>query len=119
MVEGTHRKDRHGNMDNIAKGQGDFPDIPPTHLTPEQADAWKEVVKRIPEGILTNSDTIHVEIIACLLAEYRLDPVGMNSARITRLTVEMGKLGLNPSDRSKLGITTEENNDLDGWEYFK
>ncbi|HEY7821935.1 MAG TPA: hypothetical protein VIG24_03835, partial [Acidimicrobiia bacterium] len=77
---------------------------PPRYLTKDQKACWKEILKLAPEGVLTAADAIAVEIVACLLAEYRDDPILMPAARITRLTTEMKTLGLNPSGRASLVV---------------
>lgn len=77
---------------------------PPRNLTKEQKACWKEILKLAPEGVLTAADAISVEIVACLLAEYRHDPLLMPASRITRLTTEMKTLGLNPSGRASLVV---------------
>jgi phage terminase small subunit len=76
----------------------------PAHLSDGQSAAWAEIVAVVPAGVLTGSDSIHLEIVACLLAEFRAEHGLLDTARITRLTSEMGKLGLNPSARAGLSV---------------
>ena len=45
-----------------------------------------------------------LEIAACLLAQFQRDPDGMTTAKITRLKVQLGKFGLSPSDRARIGV---------------
>ena len=96
---------------NEPKPAAGFPGTPPEHLTEEQKTAWQQIVEITPPGVLANSDQLIVEIAACLLAEYRANPGEMVTARITRLTCELGKLGLSPSDRAGLEVYKPE--DLD------
>ncbi|MEW8230367.1 MAG: hypothetical protein AB2745_08590 [Candidatus Thiodiazotropha endolucinida] len=77
---------------------------PPAKLTADQKKTWRELIKAIPAGVLSNSDRIQVEIVACLLAEFRDRKGQIPTDRITRLTTEMGKLGLNPSGRASLVV---------------
>ena len=95
------------------KPAAEFPEIPPEHLTNEQKATWQQIVDIVPARVLANSDILIVEIAACLLAEYRANPNEMVTARITRLTCELGKLGLSPSDRAGLEVYKPEYNDFD------
>jgi phage terminase small subunit len=92
------------------KGNGDFNTAPPKHLNLKQKKTWKEVIALVPAGVLTGSDLIHVEIVACLLAEFRELKGMLETSRITRLTSEMGKIGLNPSARASLSVDTPKTN---------
>ena len=96
---------------NEPKPAADFPDMPPEHLTNKQKEAWRQIVEITPPGVLANSDQFIVEIAACLLAEYRANPNEMVTARITRLTCELGKLGLSPSDRAGLEVFKPDSNE--------
>ena len=77
---------------------------PPAYLLACQKKTWREVVKRVPAGVLGDADRMHVEIVACLLADFRSLQGAMDTTRIGRLTQEMGKLGLNPSARASLVV---------------
>ena len=94
---------------NEPKPAAGFPEMPPAHLTPEQATCWQQIVEITPARVLAGSDVIITEIAACLLAEYRANPEQMVTARITRLTCELGKLGLSPSDRAGLEVYNPDN----------
>ena len=88
----------------------DFDKSPPAHLNAHQQRIWREVVGIIPGGVFSSSDVIHVEMVCVLLAEFREDSGGMQTARIGRLSTEMGKLGLNPSDRAGLTVDKSKAN---------
>lgn len=88
-----------------------MPKNPPKHLTDEQKAAWREVVKCVPAGVLTAADAIIVEIVACLLQEWREQQGKMPTHRITRLTSEMAKIGLSPSARASLSVDAEDDDD--------
>ncbi len=90
-----------------------FPTTCPDYLTAEQAACWREVCRLCPAGVLTGADPIVVEIVACLLAEFRRDPDAMQVSRITRLTSEMGKIGLTPSSRASLTVAQPTGNEFD------
>ena len=117
VLNGTYRKDRHGNLNEKLESRGDFPKDPPEHLklSPSAKQCWNDIARLTPLGILTASDVLIVEIIASLLAEFRRAPAAMQASRISRLSIELGKLGLSPSDRSKLHIPqTRKPNKFDG-----
>lgn len=88
----------------------DFDKSPPAHLTAHQQRVWDEVVGIIPGGVFSASDVVHVEMVTVLLTEFREDSAGMQTARIGRLSAEMGKLGLNPSDRAGLTVDKSKAN---------
>lgn len=77
---------------------------PPDHLKPDQAACWREVVGMVPAGVLTGADHIIVEIVCCLLTQFRRDPDEFLASRLTRLTSEMSKIGLSPSARAGLVV---------------
>jgi len=78
----------------------------PERLTAEQREAWDEVVGICYPGVLGDSDRIILEMIACLLTEFRANPVEFNGARITALVSMLGRLGLSPADRAKVSAPT-------------
>ena len=83
---------------------GAFDVKPPRHLSADQKKAWREVVKAVPAGVLSDADRIQVEVISCLLAEFRAAGGALDNGRITRLTTEMNRIGLNPAGRASLSI---------------
>jgi hypothetical protein len=85
-------------------GRAKFPKAPPSRLSADERKAWREIVKIAPVGVLTGSDTLVVEIVSVLLAEFRSDPQAFPTGRLGRLTAELGRLGLNPSGRAALQI---------------
>lgn len=83
---------------------------PPSRLTADQKKTWREIVKVIPAGVLSTADLVQVEIVVCLLTEFRQAGGAMSTSRIGRLTSEMGKLGLNPSARASLTVEKPKGN---------
>lgn len=79
----------------------------PEHLVGANLDTWNELVASAAPGVLTSSDRVIVEIAACLLAAYRVDPSEFQSAKLTILTRTLAQLGMTPCDRSKIGVTTD------------
>lgn len=76
---------------------------PPAHVKGEVLKAWKEIVKSAPLEVLTGSDRLALELAANLLAQFRLNPVEFPAARLVRLEALLGKFGMTPADRSKVG----------------
>lgn len=94
-----------------------FPKTAPKHLDAKAKKTWAEIVSITPAGVLTGSDTIIVETIAVLLAEFRAwKPNETNkfklypTERLTRMTSEMGKIGLTPSSRAGLKVERKQKN---------
>jgi phage terminase small subunit len=109
-LKGSFKRHPETKRPKEPEGILDFSSEPPCHLTERQKSTWNEVVSMIPSGVLTGSDLIHVEVVACLLSEYREKNGGIETGRITRLTTEMGKLGLNPSGRASLIVDKPSKN---------
>ncbi len=78
---------------------------PPAHFISDELKAtWHEIINMTPEGVLTDADRIHLEIMCQLLVDFRNNPIEFQSARLTRLEAMFGKVGLNPADRSKVTV---------------
>ncbi|PKF72682.1 terminase [Pseudomonas fluvialis] len=75
----------------------------PSHITGEVLKAWKEIEKSAPLQVLTESDRLALELAANLLAQFRLDPVEFPAAKLVRLEALLGKFGMTPADRAKVG----------------
>lgn len=94
------------------KPTGELRKNPPAHLTQEQQRPWRRIVKSAPAGVLMNSDKILLDMAACLLAEYQRDPDGMVTSRIARLETQLGKFGLSPSDRARIGVSPDDDDEF-------
>jgi phage terminase small subunit len=112
-ARGAFKKNPNRKRDHEPQSGLAFPKRPPSRLTPEQRAAWREVVRIAPGGVLTGADTVTVEIVAVLLAEFRADSRAFPTNRLARLTSEMGKIGLSPSARAGLEIHKPEFNEFD------
>ena len=78
-------------------------DVAPGHLDGKVLAAWNEIAACAPLDVLTNSDRISLEIAANLLAQFRDEPIEMPAARLVRLEALLGKFGMTPADRAKVG----------------
>jgi len=63
---------------------------------------WNEIVSQCPPGVLTFADRMHVEL-ACRLM-HRIRTSTAKSGDYSRLDALLGKMGMNPADRSKVSI---------------
>ncbi|HLH36011.1 MAG TPA: hypothetical protein VKX41_15165 [Alloacidobacterium sp.] len=63
---------------------------------------WNELVEQVPPGVLTSADRWHVEL-ACRLM-YRVRNDRAKAGDYSRLDVLLGKMGMNPADRSKVNV---------------
>ena len=76
---------------------------PPVTLEPDELWAWEDMVRRMPYGVIGDCDRDHLEIACRLMAYTRRVPVEeWEAAKIARLDAMLGKLGMNPADRSKV-----------------
>lgn len=73
----------------------------PKHLTPEQKQAWDDIVSTCHEGVLCAADRLYVEYGATVLAQVRKE--GAKNPRLgTRLEMVLTRLGMTPADRSRV-----------------
>ncbi len=110
-LRGAFKKDPQRRRNNEPAGAGDIGE-PPHTLTQEECDAWAEVSDITPVGVLTGSDRIHMEIVSQLLAWQR--EVGIRdfpAQAARRLDTALGKLGMNPSDRTRLEVPAKAQSD--------
>ena len=75
----------------------------PAHLTGAARQAWEEITRCAPRDVLTESDRLALELAAQLLAQFRTDPVEFPAAKLVRLEALLGKFGMTPADRAKVG----------------
>ena len=75
----------------------------PAHIDGGVLRAWTEIADSAPLDVLTNSDRISLEIAANLLAQFRSKPDEFPAAKLVRLEALLGKFGMTPADRAKVG----------------
>ena len=76
--------------------------MPPPELDELEQKAWFKIESEVPEGLLTGSDRILVEIAACLLAEFWRNRRNLKVIREFRQFI--GHLGLSGAARAKLDM---------------
>ena len=111
--KGTYR-DYRENLDepepeNKVGGAPDF-------LTDKQKEVWAEIKNIAHIGVLSDADSIIVEIAARLLSELR-ENNDLSVGKMSHLIGCLARMGLTPSDRSKVSAPNEKRK-KDPWEKF-
>lgn len=76
---------------------------PPEWLAADAVRAWHDIVAVAPGGVLGDTDRIYLEVASELLAlKRRVGVEAIDPAKLNRLETMLGKLGMNPADRSKV-----------------
>jgi hypothetical protein len=79
----------------------------PKWMKAAEKRCWEHIVSTCPPGVLGDSDSVYLEVAAELLAlKRRVGIENMDAAKLNRLETMLGKLGMNPADRSKIKIST-------------
>ena len=76
----------------------------PDYFGESQKAAWTQIVSQAPLGVLTEADTLAVEMAAKLLAEMRTEWDNFTVGKIGRLQALLGQFGMTPSERARLNI---------------
>ncbi len=82
---------------------------PPTHLGTEEKAIWIELSALIPPNVAKNSDRFAVEIIVCLMANFRKQRATVGE--LAQLSSLLGRMGLTASDRSRIKISNDQTQD--------
>jgi hypothetical protein len=89
-------------LDSIPKS--DLPlGLPPKRLTDEAQECWWEISFYAIPGIMTGADRLLLETLSNHLAEYRKDPNKYPVNKVQQMITTLGRFGMSPSDRTKLG----------------
>ena len=102
QLKGAFKKHPERKRNNEPIPSGEIGSPPKHFKSDELKSVWIEVIGITPDGVLTNADSIHLEMVCNMIVEYRADPVEFTAAKLTRLESMIGKIGLNPSDRAKV-----------------
>ena len=72
----------------------------PKSLSPDEKKVWREFIKKVPAGVLGDCDEYWLAMAVRLECKERKGTIGVGErAQYMNL---LGKLGMNPSDRSKV-----------------
>ncbi len=85
---------------------------PPDHFDDDRKAAWAEVADMAPEGVLTKSDRLAVEMLADLLVRYRasMKPGGekFTSADRRDMLAVLARFGMTSADRTRVAAPKEK-----------
>ena len=84
----------------------------PRHLDAEQQKIWRELTSNAPDGFLGSCDAVSVEIAVRLTQKMRKGGMDKTS-EFTALFNVLSKLGLNPSDRTRVSVPQKPVSDTD------
>jgi hypothetical protein len=104
-----HDKKRYANRTREPKPTGALGSAP-KHFDEPLRQIWKEVVKSIPPGVLTNSDRIILEL-ACRLT-YKMRAGDLTSSNAAQLVSCLSRLAMTPADRSRVNLAPDQGNKL-------
>ena len=74
----------------------------PDHLSHHEAACWAEIISLAHPGTLHACDRLVVEYGACLLSKLRSESWSVSPALLARFEAFLAKLGMTPSDRSRV-----------------
>lgn len=75
---------------------------PPARLSAKEKEAWEELAANTHEGVLCSADRFLLEMVARLLAESWEQRTSFPIRKINQLAALLGRLGMTPSDRSRV-----------------
>lgn len=115
-LKGAFKKDPHRLTRRLAMpaAEGEVGD-PPASLSRAEKNIWRELVEITPKGVLGKSDRLALEGLSRIVAQMRKYGIGgkagISKGEQSTMLQLMGKLGLTPTDRQRLTIIREEEQD--------
>jgi len=108
-LQGTARKDRHGRRNDLTL-ENHIP-AAPDYFGPDALEEWQALVTDSQYSrVLARVDRGMIELYCALRAEFRKhlrEGTEMPASRLTVMANAASKLGLNPSDRTKINMPQE------------
>ena len=77
---------------------------------------WAEIKSKVPDGVLTEGDAVWLEQVVDLLFISRFGVI--SSSNRSLLLTALGKLGMNPVERSKVALSGGDDSEKDDWDDF-
>lgn len=118
-LQGTSRKDRHGGRQDLDLDND--PPEPPDYFGEDALAEWYTLVNDSQYStVLAQVDRGMMELYCALRAEFKRHlraGTEMQSSRMMVMANVAGKLGLNPSDRTKVAVPKQPEPD-DEWAEF-
>jgi phage terminase small subunit len=104
QLNGTYRKDRHGNPEDKLDFKIEVPDIP-SNLQGSAIKVWNKAIAELePLGILTQMDGCLLGIFCELMGVHLDDPDGLTAAQNNQVRLIASEYGFTPGSRSKLSM---------------
>ena len=101
VVQGTHRKDRHGPLPSpLAHLEPLGP--PPADWKPAAKALWHEIGGMVPLGVACKSDRLTFELLVRLVAKVREDSASLTPALAAQIRCSAAAFGMSPADRSRV-----------------
>lgn len=113
LLNGAFDKNPQRARENEPESKAPFPKKPPAlyRLTKHEQSCWSHIVDIVPVGVLKESDLPTVLQAIKLLSKLIKNTI--MATEMARLSIELGKLGLSPSDRAKLTVEKGKANKFD------
>lgn len=83
----------------------------PERLGPEVGEAWDYLVSCAAAGVLTSMDRVILSQASALLAVFWKSPLEFEAKLHGRLETMLGRMGMTPSDRSKVVVAKDKKPD--------
>lgn len=74
---------------------------PPKSLNAKQKRVWRELAQIVPNGVAASSDRFIFELLVCLMSKFREGQATAGEAK--QIESLLSKMGMTPSDRSRVG----------------
>jgi len=111
LLNGTHRKDRHGDPKKKPKIKSTNV-TKPEWLTGEALKEWKSITEILKDTkLLTSVDKLILAQYCQLAGELADDPKGFSMAAHTQLRMCQQELGFTPAARSKIVLQDKDDDD--------
>jgi hypothetical protein len=95
-----HNPDRREERANEPSPNGEIRKSPPASLDKDQRKVWFEFIKKVPAGVLGDCDEYWLAMAVRLEWKERSGKITISER--TQYMNLLGKLGMNPSERSKV-----------------
>lgn len=102
-VKGATRHDPQRYKVDPAKSSLPLGQIP-EWLSESAKSVWFELETYAAAGVLTGADRIVLATLSELIAEFKEGPRKMPAARIGHMVGLLGRLGMSPADRQRIGV---------------
>jgi len=112
IVQGTHRKDRHGPLPSpLAHLEPLGP--PPSGWLPAAKALWAEIGGMIPLGVACKSDRLTFELLVRLVAKVREKPESLTPALASQIRACAASFGMSPADRARVSALRADDDEIE------